>query len=364
MVIAIPDENAGTASVAERRAWRRRMSIPVLVALLAAAIVASATIGATDVSFNGAFKAVGQALGWETGATLRDRVVLFDIRLPRTVMGIMVGAGLAMAGAMMQGLFRNPLADPALIGISAGAALAAVSVIVLIAGAGLALPAWLVPHLLPVSAFFGSLVVTTALYSVATRAGRTSVATMLLAGIAFAALAMALTGLIVFHSDDTQLRDFTFWNMGSLGGATWTRVAGIAPFVLMTVLALPFIGNGLNALLLGEAEAFHMGYSPERLKRWIVVLAAAATGAAVAGAGVIGFVGIVVPHILRQVLGADNRLLLPASALLGAALLIFADILSRLLVAPAELPIGIITAVIGAPVFISILLRRRSVIDI
>ncbi|MEI2384007.1 iron chelate uptake ABC transporter family permease subunit [Breoghania sp. JC706] len=364
MAIAIPDTTAGGTTAEDRRAWLRRVTIPVLVVLLLVAIAASSTIGATEVSVSGALNAIGDALGLETGATLRDRVILFDIRLPRTVMGMLVGSGLALSGAMMQGLFRNPLADPGLIGISAGAALAAVTSIVLIGGAGLSVVAWLGPHLLPVSAFLGSLVVTVALYGVATRAGRTSVATMLLAGIAFAALAMALTGLIVFHSNDTELRDFTFWNMGSLGGATWVRIAGMLPFFLITLFAIPFIGNGLNALLLGEAEAYHLGFSPQRLKRWIVVLTAASTGAAVAGAGVIGFVGIVVPHVLRLVLGADNRLLLPASALLGATLLIFADILSRLIVAPAELPIGIITAVIGAPVFISILLRRRSVIDI
>ncbi len=361
MALAANDSSTG---MIEHRDWRRRMTLPALVALLGLAIVVSIALGASDVALAGAARAIGDALGFDTGATLRDRVILFDIRLPRTVMGLLVGASLAISGALMQGLFRNPLADPALIGVSAGSSLAAVCVIVLAGSLGITVPVWLAPHLLPLAAFCGGLVVTFTLYAIATRSGRTSVATMLLAGIAIAALAMALTGYIVFHSDDTQLRDFTFWNMGSLSGATWARVAGMLPFVAVLLIAIPFLGNGLNALLLGEAEAFHMGFAPERLKRAIVVLTAAATGASVAGAGVIGFVGIVVPHVLRLAVGADNRLLLPACALLGASLLLLADILSRIVVAPAELPIGIITAVLGAPVFLSILLRRRSVIDI
>ncbi|MDJ0932735.1 iron ABC transporter permease [Breoghania sp.] len=256
MAIATTESHRDMGTMTTRE-LRRRLTIPLLVLLLLAAIVASATIGATDISMKEAFRAVGQALGWETVATLRDRVILFDIRLPRTTMGILVGAGLATSGAMMQGFFRNPLADPALIGISAGAALAAVTSIVIIAGAGLALLAWLGAHLLPISAFIGALVVTFLLYSVATRAGRTSVATMLLAGIAFTALAMAIIGLIVFDSTDTELRDFTFWNMGSLGGATWTRVIGMLPFFAITMLALPFTCAALHTPQLLPSHQVH-----------------------------------------------------------------------------------------------------------
>lgn len=343
---------------------KRLPVMPLLFAMLLTTLAASVLIGPSDIALGDAWIAATHWLGGDghAGGWARESIILFDIRLPRTVLGALVGAGLAVAGAMMQGLFRNPLADPGLIGVSAGAALAAVTVIVL--AGSLPLYPSLSLYLLPLAAFAGGLITTILLYCIATRSGRTSVATMLLAGIALAALAGALTGLLIFKSTDDQLRDFTFWSMGSLGGATWARVFAMLPFMLTLALAIPFISGGLNALLLGEAEAFHLGYEPQRLKRAIIVLSAAATGACVASAGAIGFVGIVVPHVLRLAVGADHRLLLPACALFGAVLLVAADIASRLIVAPAELPIGIIMAIIGAPVFLSILLRRRAIIDI
>ncbi|KQT89751.1 iron ABC transporter [Methylobacterium sp. Leaf469] len=291
----------------------------------------------------------------------RDGLVVLNIRLPRTLLGLMVGAGLAVSGALMQGLFRNPLADPALVGVSAGAGLAAAAVIVvgdrLLAGLGL--PGPLPYAALPVAAFLGGLGATLGLYRIATRAGRTSVATLLLAGIALGALSGALTGLLVYASDDRQLRDLTFWSLGSLGGATWTKVWATAPALLPVLVLVPFLGRGLNALVLGEAEAFHLGVPVERLKRLAILLVAVAVGAGVAASGVIGFVGLVVPHALRLVIGPDHRRLLPASALLGGAFLVLADVAARVVVAPAELPIGIVTAFVGAPVFLWLLLGRR-----
>ncbi|MTI17119.1 iron ABC transporter permease [Rhodobacteraceae bacterium RKSG542] len=338
----------------------RSYAIPVLAGVLLSVIVVSIAIGPSSVSFNALFQGIMNAFGAGEPMSMRDHVVLFDIRLPRTIMGCMIGASLAVSGAMMQGLFRNPLADPGIVGVSSGAAFAAVSVIVL----GSMLPASIAAltgsFLLPLSAFGGGLISTLLLYKVSTRGGETSVATMLLAGIALSAITGAFTGLIVFQSDDNQLRDFTFWSMGSLGAATWGRIASIAPFVLALLISIPFLSRGLNALLLGEAEAFHLGFDRQKLKRWIILVVAAATGAAVSAAGAIGFVGIVVPHILRLVLGPDHRLLLPASAMLGASLLVGADVACRIIVAPAELPIGILMAMIGAPVFLSILLSKRS----
>jgi iron complex transport system permease protein len=260
----------------------------------------------------------------------------------------------------MQGLFRNPLADPGLVGVSAGAALAAAATIVL--GDGLLAP--LIGPLpfgaLPVGAFAGGLLTTLALYVVATRSGRTSIATMLLAGVAFGALAGAVMGLFSYLSDDRQLRDLSFWSLGSLSGATWTKVMTITPFILPTLLAMPFLARGLNALSLGEAEAFHLGVPVQRVKAVAILLVAVAVGASVAAAGMIGFVGIVVPHVLRLIAGADHKMLLPASSLLGAALLVAADTLARTIAAPAELPIGILTAAIGAPFFLWLLLRRQG----
>ena len=213
---------------------------------------------------------------------------------------------------------------------------------------------------LPAAAFGGGLVTTLLLYRIATRHGQTSVATMLLAGIALGALALAMTGLLIYMANDQQLRDLTFWSMGSLAGATWTKIAAATPIILLSFTALPFMARGLNAITLGEAAAFHMGVPVQRLKNVAIVGVAAATGASVAVSGGIGFVGIVVPHILRMAIGPDHRFLLPAAALLGGSLLIFADVLARTLVAPAELPIGIITAAVGGPFFLWILLRQRS----
>jgi iron complex transport system permease protein len=274
------------------------------------------------------------------------------------LLGAAVGAALAVAGAVMQGLFRNPLADPGLIGVSSGAGFAAAAAIVL---GGRLLPETSLPFaILPFAAFFGALASTLVLYAVASRGGRTSMAVMLLAGIAFAALAGAGIGWLSYISNDSQLRDLTFWSLGSLGGATWGKVAVVIPMILPVLLAVPFLAHGLNAMALGEAEAFHIGVNVQRLKVLSVLLVSVAVGAAVACSGLIGFVGIIVPHMLRLSVGANYRFLLPASALLGATLLVGADIFARIIVAPSELPIGIVTATLGAPFFIWLLLRRGA----
>ncbi|PTM93525.1 FecCD family ABC transporter permease [Mycoplana dimorpha] len=358
---------AGPAGMIARpagdRSGRALLTLAVLAAGLVVVALFSLTSGASDAS------ALGVLRHWFAGApadalSARDRLIIYDIRLPRVVMGMLVGAALAVSGAVMQGLFRNPLADPGLVGVSAGAGLGAVSVIVLGTTSLAPLTALLGPAALPLAAFSGGLAATLILYRVATRQGRTSVATMLLAGIALAALAMALTGLLVFIADDRQLRDLTFWQLGSLAGATWQKLAAAAVVILPALAAMPFLARGLNALALGEATAAHLGVPVQRLKYAAIVNVSAAVGATVAISGGIGFVGIVVPHVLRLVVGPDNRYLLPGSALLGAALLLLADAFARTVVAPAELPIGIVTAAIGGPFFLWILLRRRGIIDL
>ena len=290
---------------------------------------------------------------------LRDRLILLEIRAPRTVLGLLVGAALAVSGTLLQSLFRNPLADPGLVGVSAGAALAAAAAIVLgdvVLGASLMASGL---SFLPGAAFLGGLATTVTLYRIATRQGRTSVATMLLAGIALGALSGAATGLLTYLSDDRQLRDLTFWSMGSLGGATWGKAGVVALFVTPVLGFVPFLGRSLNALTLGEAEAYHLGIAVQPLKRIMIALVSVAVGSSVAVAGPIGFIGIVVPHLLRMTIGANHRLVLPASALLGGSLLVLADILARTVAAPAEVPIGILTAGIGAPFFLWLLLHRR-----
>ncbi|WP_439507266.1 FecCD family ABC transporter permease [Yoonia sp.] len=306
------------------------------------------------------------AQSWLAGHDVpaRDWLILWEIRLPRMLTGVLVGASLAVGGAVMQGLFRNPLADPGLVGVGAGAGLGAVLAIVLGGQAPAWVAAWLGWNMVPVAAFIGGWLSTMVLYRVSTRAGRTSTATMLLAGIALGALAGAATGILVYIADDRQLRDLTFWGLGSLGGASWPKIAAAGPVMLLALLAAPFLARGLNGLSLGEAAAHHIGLPVQRVKHVAILTVAAATGAAVAVSGGIGFIGIVVPHLLRLATGPDHRYLLVNAALLGATLLLLADLIARSIIAPAELPIGIVTAVIGAPVFLWILLRRRGLVDL
>ncbi len=351
--------HAGARARAPRRV-RSTVALAWLSMVLLAIVMASIGIGAVAIAPGDTLRIIAHALGADVAVDARQASVVLAIRLPRTLLGLLIGAGLATSGVLMQGLFRNPLADPGLIGISSGAALAAVAVIVL--GA-----TWLrgLSHLfgiftLPLAAFGGGLLTTTLVYRLSRRSGRTLVATLLLAGIALNALAGAGTGLLTFLATDEQLRSITFWSLGSLGGATWRAVAAAAPCVLLALVLAPRLAQPLNLLLLGEAEARHLGVNVERLKRTVVTLVALAVGAAVAVAGIIGFIGLVVPHLLRLALGPDHRGLLPGAALLGAALLLAADLVARTMVAPAELPIGIVTALLGAPFFLWLLLRDRA----
>lgn len=286
-------------------------------------------------------------------------MILGQIRLPRTLLGLAVGAVLALSGVAMQGLFRNPLADPGLVGVSSGAALGAALAIVFGASLG-GLPAVLAPYLLSLCAFGGGLGVTWLVYRLGRRDGQTSVATMLLAGIALTALSGAVIELFTYLADDATLRTLTFWNLGSLNGASYPRLWPLLLVALLVACWLPRRADALNALLLGESEARHLGFDVERLKAGLVLCTALGVGAAVAAAGMIGFIGLVVPHLIRLVAGPDHRTLLPASMMAGATLLLLADLLARLALAPAELPIGIVTALIGAPFFLYLLLRGRA----
>lgn len=286
-------------------------------------------------------------------------LIVGQIRLPRTLLGIATGGVLALAGVAMQGLFRNPLADPGLIGVSSGAALGAAIAIVFGASIG-GLPEAFAPYLLSACAFAGGLLVTALVYRLGRHNGQTSVATMLLAGIALTALAGALIGLFTYLADDATLRTLTFWNLGSLNGASYPRLWPLLLITLLVACWLPRRVNALNALLLGESEARHLGFDVERLKVELILCTALGVGAAVAAAGMIGFIGLVVPHLLRLIVGPDHRVLLPASMFGGAILLLLADLIARLALAPAELPIGIVTALIGAPFFLYLLIRGRS----
>lgn len=342
--------------VLRRRRHRNRLAAVLLVLLLLAALLLGLGYGAVSIPPDVLLR--GLLLGGFEEQ--RQELVLFAIRLPRVLLGALVGAGLAVAGASLQGLFRNPLADPGLIGVMAGAGVAAAATIVLTGLLPFSLPAPLASLLLPAAAFLGALATTLLVYRLAQREGRTDVPTLLLAGVAINAIAGAGIGMLIFMSNDQQLRDITFWTMGSLAGVTWDRLLPVLPFFLLPLLLLPRLGRLLNALLLGEEEAHHLGFAVEAGKRRVILLSALVAGAGVALAGTIGFVGLVVPHLVRLALGPDNRLLLPASALLGAALLLLADLVARTLVLPAELPIGIVTSCVGGPFFLWLLLRARA----
>lgn len=345
----------------------RSATAAVAMVLLAIALVlvglVSLGVGASGLPLK---NVVASLLAGPKGAGIPagDALIIWQIRMPRVLLGMLIGASLAVAGAVLQGLFRNPLADPGLVGVSSGAALGAVSVIVF--GPGILAPVLVFTGLfaLPLAAFIGGLISTIVLYVIATRRGRTSVATMLLAGIALAAFAAAGTGLLIYVASEQQLREITFWSLGALSGSSWSKLLVSGPIMALVIIAAPVLGRGLNAIVLGEAEAYHLGVNVQVLKKLAIFLVAAATGAAVAVSGVIGFVGIVVPHLLRLAIGPDHRALLPACALLGAILLLVADMIARVIVAPAELPIGIVTAVLGAPFFLWLLLRNRGIVDI
>lgn len=360
-----PRQGGGKMRSEGDRSLLAKSVIVMLCFVLAVTILFSLTSGASDASV---LSVIGSMLSETDSASyvlsLRDRIIIYDIRLPRVILGALIGASLAVSGAVMQGLFRNPLADPGIVGVSAGAGLGALSIIVL--GGTFLAPAIVLfgAYALPLAAFCSALAFTSILYIVATRRGQTSIATMLLAGIALGAMATAYMGVLTYMADDRQLRDLTFWLLGSLSGASWAKIVATSPFLVLALLVSPFLARGLNGLALGEASASHLGIPVQRFKRIAIVVVAAATGASVAVSGGIGFVGVVVPHLLRLMIGPDHRYLLPAAALLGASLLLIADAVSRTIVAPAELPIGIVTAAVGAPVFLWILLRGRRILDL
>jgi len=337
------------------RSRRAVVVLVLLVCLLVVSCIVSLVTGPTGVGIKELWVYL---TGGAAGLDAREKVILEAVRLPRTALGLLIGAGLAVSGAMMQGLFRNPLADPGIVGVTSGAALFAVAAISLSEGVLASVAIFFGPHFPPFMAFFGGLLNTWVLYLIATKDGATSTTTLILAGIAVAAISGALTGLMIFVADDRALRDITFWSLGSLSGSTPTKVLATLPFIVVVLAIIPFVAKGLDALILGDAAAFHMGIPVQKLKRIVILAVAAACGASVAAAGSIGFVGIVVPHLLRLAIGPSHRFLLPASALGGAALLLLADSFARTVAAPAELPIGVVTALIGAPVFLFLLLGR------
>ncbi len=340
--------------LARTRQSRRRQGTIVLGGALVVSALLSLWLGSVNL---GAVNVLKALVGLEApGHTAQ---IVQAIRLPRALLAASVGALLALCGAILQGLFRNPLADPSLIGVTAGASVGASLMIVLGTGMSGVLTGVAGMSLVSLGAFLGGLLTVWLVYRVATGINGTSVATMLLMGIAVSALSASATGLLEYFADNEMLRRISLWRMGGLEGANLTRVLLAGGILTVALLALPSFGRALNTLLLGESQARHLGVDVERLKTRLIILVAAGVGLSVAVAGSIAFVGLVVPHMIRLWVGPDHRYLLPLSALGGAVLLLLADVAARTVMAPAELPVGLVTALLGAPFFISLLRQRR-----
>jgi iron complex transport system permease protein len=329
----------------------------VLGALLAAAVVTSAAVGAFTFTPGEMARYVGQALGWvpRTEADALGRNVFLQLRLPRVLLSGLTGAVLGVSGTLMQGLFRNPIVEPGLAGTSAGAAFGAALVFVF--GGAFASP--LGGIAVPVLAFAGAFGATMLVYRLSSSFGKVNVFTLLLAGIAVNAVCTAGTGFLSYVARDPQARNITFWNLGTFTTADWRAVAFVGAFFVACFAVALRYGKPLNALMLGEDEAAYLGIDPGALVWRLLVINTVMVATATAMVGVIAFVGLVIPHVLRMTRSSDYAFLIPASALLGALAMEVVDVIARVVIAPAELPIGIITAVFGAPVFLAILLRQQ-----
>ncbi|MFY9820592.1 MAG: iron ABC transporter permease [Thermoanaerobaculia bacterium] len=337
---------------------RPRAVLAALAALMAVAALVSIRYGALDFSWREMASASASLLSGHTAGTLEERIFA-ELRLPRALLCLFVGATLGVGGTLMQALFRNPIVEPGLVGTSSGAAFGAALFFVL----GSALHFEASPWALPVAAGIGGVVATGLVFSLAQGGpgGRASVAALLLTGLAVNALFLSGIGFLTYIARDPQARSITFWNLGTLSAANWpmVEVVGLAT-VAGTLLALRQ-AKPLNALLIGDDEATYLGVNVGRLKWIVLAINVGMVAVATAFTGVIGFVGLIVPHILRMIGGADNRYLIPASALLGGTLLSLADLVARVALRPAELPIGIVTSLVGVPVFLSLLRRGRYV---
>lgn len=323
--------------------------LALMLASMLAAMALAANLGAMPLSLRALWRAPLSDMVWQ---------IWLHIRLPRVLLAVLIGMALAVSGALMQGLFRNPLADPGLLGISSGAGLAVAIAILL----PLTLPPLLALWLPTLAAFLGSLAVMALIFSLSQRA-QGSLARLLLVGIAINALCGAAVGVLSWLSNDQQLRQLSLWGMGSLSQAQWPMLAVCAAFILPALLLTQRRARHLNLLQLGEEDAHYMGLDVRRTQRQLLTLSALLVGAAVSVSGIIGFVGLVVPHVMRFCLGSDHRWMLPGSALAGAILLLLADTLARILVVPAEMPVGLLTSLLGGPWFLWQILRQQRGVE-
>lgn len=340
---------------------KNKFFFPGLIVMLITVMLCAIAFGAVSILPSDMFSAIQHFFQGKQPANIYEGVFI-QLRLPRVILCAVTGAILSVSGVLMQGLFRNPIVEPGLVGTSSGAALGASVVFVLAAKFSPEVKSFTGPLLVPLVAFLGALLATYIVYSLAKNTKRVSIMSLLLIGIAVNAVCLSGTGFMSYIARDPQARSITFWNLGTFSGASWLQV-----FIVGTVATIMFIfsfrySKQLNALLLGEEEATYLGVDTDKLKRRIMLLNTAMVSVATAFVGVISFMGLIVPHVLRLLIGSDNKRLLPASMILGAALLTLADMCARLLLAPAEVPIGIITSLVGAPIFI-LLLKRFNLLQ-
>jgi iron complex transport system permease protein len=342
-----------------RRSYRG--TYVALTIFLTAAVVASACVGAFMFTPARIATFVAERAGWVVADARHTlgRNVFFELRLPRVLMSGLTGAILGVSGTLMQGLFRNPIVEPGLAGTSAGAALGAALVFVLGAGTMVSFTTVAGAFAVPLLAFGGAFAATIIVYRVSASFGKVNVFTLLLAGIAINAVCAAGTGFLSYIARDPQARNITFWNLGTFTTADWRAVSIVAPAFVICFAWASRSGKSLNALMLGEDEAALLGIDPDRLVWRLLLVNTVMVAAATAMVGVIAFVGLIVPHVLRMLRSSDYTFLLPASALLGAGIMEVVDVVARVIIPPAELPVGIITAIVGAPVFLWILLRQQ-----
>lgn len=344
---------------------KRTFVIIALACFMVLVVLLACTVGSMDISLKQIVGIMGSHAGLPVSGDLfsssQDSVV-WAVRLPRVLMGVIIGSSLAVAGAAMQGLFRNPLADPGLLGISAGGSMGVILAIVFGSAVFSSLPLFLRQAAIPICSILGSLGATLLVYKLSRVRGRTHANTMLLTGIAVNGFASSIVGTGMYMASNEQLREYSFWYLGSLGKADWSNVALCLVFITPMMWLLILQARALNAFLLGEAEAWHLGVNVQVVKRVIVCVTAAMVGFGVAYCGIISFLGLMVPHLIRMLIGPDHRWLMWGSALLGAIILVLGDLAARTFVAPSELPIGVITAFLGAPFFFFLLIaRKRSI---
>ncbi|MDB4837154.1 iron ABC transporter permease [Marinomonas sp.] len=347
-----------TMTLSQERSKMQFMAIPCTIGLVVASFFLAISIGAMPLSLSEIAHYIGNGFS-ESHASLSSSV-LFEIRLPRTFLSIAVGAALGMCGAAMQALFRNPLADPGLIGVAGGGAFGAVTIIVLGNAIFPQFMEFFGTYALPLGAMFGCLGVCAIIYKLSNRQGQFTIITLLLAGIAVNAIVGALIGILTLISTDEELRELTFWTMGNLGGNSWSLTLPVLALIIISLIGLSRLAKPLNLYLLGEAQARHLGIAVPQLKKQVFLFTAIAIGAAVSISGMIGFVGFVVPHLVRILIGPDHRYLFPTSMLLGASFLTITDIIARIAIVPAELPIGLVTSALGGPFFLFVLYKQTS----